>query len=58
VHFAPSKIEIVDETQVEFICAGRVSKLRVAALLKERDLAIYTNRGEQWRYKAGNKVLP
>ncbi len=50
-------MKIVDETQVEFICASRVRKLRCATLLEEGDLAIYTDGGKQWRHKAGNKVL-
>ena len=50
-------IEIGDETQVEFVCASRVCELRRAAFLEEGYFAIYTEGGEQWRYKARNEVL-
>jgi hypothetical protein len=57
MHFAPSTIEIVDETQVELIRASRVGELRRAAFLEEGDLAIYSDGGKQRRHKAGNEVL-
>ena len=57
MHLTPSKIKIVDEAQVEFVCASRVCELRRAALLEEGYFAIYTQSGKQRRYKAGNEVL-
>jgi len=50
-------MKIVDETQVEFVCASRVLKLRRAAFLEKRNLAIYADGGEQRRYKARNEIL-
>jgi hypothetical protein len=50
-------VKIVDETQVELICASRVRKLRGAAFLEEGNLAIYADGGKQWRYEARNEVL-
>jgi len=49
--------EIRDETQVEFVCASRVSELRCATFLQEGYFSIYTEGGKQWRYKARNEVL-
>jgi len=57
MHFAPSMIKIVDETQVELIRASRVGELRRAAFLEEGDLAVYSDGGKQRRHKAGNEVL-
>jgi hypothetical protein len=57
VHFAPSMIKIVDETQVQFVCSSRVLKLRRAKFLEERDLAIFTEGGKQRWYEARDKVL-
>ena len=57
VHFAPSMIEIVDETQVQFVCASRVCVLGCAAFLEEGDLAIYPDSSKQRRYKARNEIL-
>jgi len=48
-------VEIVDETQVEFVCASRVLQLRRAAFLQKGDLAVYAEGGEQRRYKSGNE---
>jgi hypothetical protein len=50
-------IEIIDETQVEFVCASRVFKLRRSVFLEERHLAIYTDRSNQRRYETGDEVL-
>jgi hypothetical protein len=50
-------VKIADETQVKFVCASRVRKLRRAAFLEERNLAIYTDSGEQRRYEARNEIL-
>jgi hypothetical protein len=50
-------VKIVDETQVEFVCASRVRKLGRAAFLEERNLAIYADGGKQRRYEAGNEIL-
>ena len=57
MHLAPGMFKIVDETQVEFVCASGVFKLRRAVFLDERDLAIYTDGGNQRRYETGNEVL-
>jgi hypothetical protein len=57
MHFAPSMVKIIDETQVEFVCASRVFKLRRSVFLEERHLAVYTDRSKQWRYETGDKVL-
>ena len=57
MHFAPSMVKIIDETQVEFVCASGVFKLRRSVFLKERHLAIYTDRGKQRGYETGDEVL-
>ena len=57
MHYAPSMFKIVDETQVEFVCTSGVFKLRRAEFLDERDLAIYTDGGNQRRYETGDEVL-
>ena len=57
VHFAPSMIEIVDETQIQFVCTGRVRILRCTAFLEEGDLSIFSDSGKQRRYKARNEIL-
>lgn len=57
VHFAPSMIEIIDETQVQFVCSSRVRVLGCAAFLEEGDFAIFPDSGKQRRYKAGNEIL-
>ena len=57
MHFAPSKVKIVDKTQVEFVCTSRVFELRSAVFLEERDFAIYADGGNQWRYKTRDEVL-
>ena len=57
MHFAPSKVKIIDETQVEFVCASRVLKLRRSIFLEERHLAVYTDCSEQRRYETGDEVL-
>ena len=56
VHFAPSKTKIVDQAQVEFICASGVRE-SCATFLKEGQLAILTEGGKQRGYKTGNEVL-
>jgi hypothetical protein len=50
-------VEIIDETQVEFVCAGRVLKLRRSVFLEERYLAIYTDGSKERRYETGDEVL-
>ena len=50
-------VKVIDETQVEFVCASRVRKLRRAAFLEERNFAIYADGGKQRGYKAWNKIL-
>jgi hypothetical protein len=50
-------IKIVDETEIEFVCASRVGKLRGAALLEEGNLSIFAEGGKQWRYESRNEVL-
>jgi NADPH-dependent glutamate synthase beta subunit-like oxidoreductase len=57
MHCAPSMVKIVGETQVEFVCASRVRKLRRAELLEERDLAVFTNGCKQRRYETRDEVL-
>jgi hypothetical protein len=57
MHFAPSMIKIIDETQVEFVCASRVLKLRRSVFLEERNLAVYTDRSKQRRHKTRDEVL-
>lgn len=57
MHFAPSMVKIIDETQVKFVCPGRVQKLRRAEFLEERYLAVFTDGGNQRRYETGDKVL-
>jgi hypothetical protein len=57
MHFAPSKVKIVHETQVEFVCASGVLKLRRSVFLEERYLAVYTDRSKQRRYETGDEVL-
>jgi len=56
MHFAPSMTKIVDEAQVEFVCASGVRE-SCAAFLEEGHLAILTEGGKQRRYKTGNEVL-
>ena len=50
-------VEIINETQVEFVCAGRVLKLRRSVFLEERYLAIYTDGSKERRYETGDEVL-
>jgi hypothetical protein len=50
-------IKIVDETEIEFVCASRVGKLRGATFLEEGDLSIYAESGKQRRYESRNEVL-
>lgn len=50
-------VKIVDETQVEFVCASRIRKLGRAAFLEERDLSIYAYGCKQRGYKAGDEKL-
>ena len=57
MHFAPGMLKIVDETQVKFVCASRVFKLRRSVFLEERHLAVYTDHSKQGRYKTGDEVL-
>ena len=57
MHFAPSMAKIIDETQVEFVCASRVFKLRRSVFLEKRHLAVYTDHSEQWRYETRDEVL-
>ena len=57
MHFAPSMVKIIDETQIEFVCASRVFKLRRSVFLEERDLAVYTDCSEQRGYETGDEVL-
>ena len=57
MHFAPSMVKIIDETQVKFVCTSRVFKFRRSVFLEERHLAVYTNRSKQRRYETGDEVL-
>ncbi len=57
MHFAPSMLKIINETQVEFVCAGRVFELRRSVFLEERHFSIYTDRSKQRRYETGDEVL-
>ena len=57
MHFAPSTAKIVDQTQVEFVCASRVFKLGRRVFLEEGHLAVYTDRSKQRRYETGDKIL-
>ena len=57
MHFAPGMLKIVDETQIEFVCASRVLKLRRSVFLEERYLAVYTDHSKQGRHKTGDEVL-
>jgi hypothetical protein len=50
-------VKIVGETQVEFVCASRVLKLRRAEFLEERDLAVFSDGGKQRRYETRDEVL-
>jgi hypothetical protein len=43
MHLAPSMRKVIDQAQVEFVCASGVFKLRRAAFLKEGDLAVDAN---------------
>jgi hypothetical protein len=57
MHLAPSMVEIIHETQVEFVCTSRVLKLRRIEFFEERHLAVYTERSKQRRYETGDEVL-
>jgi hypothetical protein len=57
MHFAPSMVKIIDETQVKFVRASRVFKLRRSVFLEERHLAVYTDHSKQRRYETGDEVL-
>ena len=57
MHLTPSMVKIVDEAQVEFVSATRVLVLRSTTFLEEGHFAIYTERGKQRGYKAGDEVL-
>ena len=57
MHFAPSMVEVIDETQVEFVCPSRVLKLRRGVFLEKRYLAIYTDGSKQRRYETRDEVL-
>jgi len=57
MHFAPSMFKIIDETQVEFVCASGVFKLRRSVFLEERHLAVYPDRSKQRRNETGDEVL-
>ena len=50
-------VKIVDETQVEFVCACRIWKLGRATFLEERNLAIYADGGKQRGYEARDEIL-
>jgi hypothetical protein len=50
-------VKIIHETQVEFVCASGVLKLRRSVFLEERHLAVYTDRSKQRRYETGDEVL-
>jgi hypothetical protein len=49
--------KIIDETQVEFVCASRVFKLRRSVFLEERHLAVYPDYSKQRRDEAGDEIL-
>ena len=57
MHFAPSMVKIINETQVKFVCASRVFELRRGVFLEERHLAVYTDSSKQRRHETGDKVL-
>jgi hypothetical protein len=57
MHCAPSAVRLIEETQVEFVCASRGRYLRIAEFLEERYLAVYTDGGNYRRYGSIDAVL-
>ena len=57
MHCAPSAFRLVEETQVEFVCASRGGYFRIAEFLEERYLAVYTDGGNYRRYRSVDDVL-
>ena len=57
MHYAPSAVGLIEETQVEFVCASRAPYLRIAEFLEKRYLAVYTNGSNYRRYGSVEDVL-
>ena len=57
MHYAPSAVRLINETQVEFVCASRGCYLRIAEFFEEIYLAVYTDGGNYRRYGSVDYVL-
>jgi hypothetical protein len=57
MHCAPSEVGLIDETQVEFVCASRARYLRIAEFLEKGYLSVYTNGGNYRRHGSVDHVL-
>ena len=57
MHYAPSAVRLIEETQVEFVRASGGLYLRIAIFLEERYLAVYTEGGNYRRYGSVDDVL-
>ncbi len=56
MHLAPSKIEAINESRVEFVCTCGIRESR-AELLQERDFAVDTDCDDERNDNARNEEL-